>query len=85
MPKQLCQAKETIEGHKQDLFYFMLFARLTPILPNWSINLFSSLVDVPFIHFFFGTLFGLMPANLMLCTIGASLGEMSKVGLDTKV
>jgi uncharacterized membrane protein YdjX (TVP38/TMEM64 family) len=32
--------------------------RVTPILPNWFINLASPLIDVPIVPFFFGTLAG---------------------------
>lgn len=40
------------------LFFYMVFLRVTPLLPNWFINIASPIVDVPASVFFFGTFFG---------------------------
>jgi hypothetical protein len=36
----------------------MLFLRLTPLIPNWFVNVSSPIVGMPFAYFFFGTLLG---------------------------
>ncbi|VDN33848.1 unnamed protein product, partial [Gongylonema pulchrum] len=40
------------------LFYCIIFLRITPILPNWLINVASPVFDVPVTPFFFGTFIG---------------------------
>jgi uncharacterized membrane protein YdjX (TVP38/TMEM64 family) len=63
----------------------MLFLRITPLLPNWLINLASPIVGVPFKHFFFATMIGLMPANVMHVNMGSELASMKAIGFDFKV
>jgi len=41
-----------------NLFWYMLFLRITPLIPNWFVNISSPIVGIPFPYFFFGTLFG---------------------------
>ena len=41
-----------------NLFWYMLFLRITPLIPNWFVNISSPIVGIPFRYFFFGTLFG---------------------------
>jgi uncharacterized membrane protein YdjX (TVP38/TMEM64 family) len=43
----------------------MLFLRLTPLLPNWFINLSSPVVGIPVSTFACATFFGQMPMNLV--------------------
>lgn len=63
----------------------MLFLRITPLLPNWLINLTSPIVGVPFKHFFFATFFGLLPANIFHVNMGQSISTMKRIGFDYKV
>ena len=58
----------------------MLFLRLTPLIPNWFVNLASPIVGMPYIYFivasFFGKLLvisGLMPNNFILIQTGLTL------------
>ena len=60
----------------------MLFLRITPILPNWFINISSPIVGISFLNFFFATLFGLMPANIIHVRTGIFLNDMDKIGLN---
>ena len=41
------------------MFYHFLFLRVTPILPNWLINVSSPIVGVPFLYFSVGTFLGM--------------------------
>lgn len=54
-----------IEKHRANLFNYLLFLRISPLLPNWFINLASPLLSVPFNLFFFGTLIGIMPGTFI--------------------
>ncbi|KAF4323932.1 hypothetical protein BBO99_00002351 [Phytophthora kernoviae] len=67
--------KEKIAQNQQNLFYYLLFLRITPLLPNWFVNIACPLVDVPFKYFFLATLIGLMPANFLHITTGATLNS----------
>lgn len=43
----------------------MLFLRISPIVPNWFVNVASPIVGMPIHIFAFGTFFGLMPLNII--------------------
>jgi uncharacterized membrane protein YdjX (TVP38/TMEM64 family) len=77
--------KHSIEQNKDNLFFYMLFLRITPLLPNWLINLASPVVGVPYKYFFFATFFGLMPANILHVNMGAQIATMQRIGFDYKV
>jgi uncharacterized membrane protein YdjX (TVP38/TMEM64 family) len=69
----------------------MLFLRLTPLIPNWFVNLGSPLVGMPYVYFlaasFFGnvlTILGLMPNNFILMQTGLTLSEIDKIGMSTQ-
>jgi uncharacterized membrane protein YdjX (TVP38/TMEM64 family) len=53
----------------------LLFLRITPLLPNWFVNIACPLVDVPFKYFFLATLIGLVPANCLHISTGATLNN----------
>ena len=84
-PKRVLQFKHSVERNKDNLFFYMLFLRITPLLPNWLINLSSPIVGVPFKHFFFASLIGIMPANIMHVNMGSELASMKAIGFDFKV
>ena len=77
--------KEKIEENKEHLFFYLLFLRLTPFLPNWFINLSSPIIEIPFKYFFFATLLGLMPGNLFHVFMGSEIENLTKIGFDFKV
>lgn len=47
-----------VNSHKDSLFWYMLFLRLTPLIPNWFVNLGSPLVGMPYLYFAVGSLIG---------------------------
>ena len=55
-------AKEDAKGN---LLYYMLFLRLTPLMPNWFINLMSPYAGIPLQTFALATAIGLIPANTL--------------------
>jgi uncharacterized membrane protein YdjX (TVP38/TMEM64 family) len=53
-----------------DLFFYVFALRVTPLLPNWFINLASPHVGVPLTTFWLGTLCGVgkqAPVSLIAC------------------
>ena len=63
--------RTSIHEHKENVFNYLLFLRMTPFMPNWFINLASPVMGIPFSTFYFATLLGLMPANYLHVTTGA--------------
>jgi hypothetical protein len=43
-------------AYRDSLLYFMIFLRITPLVPNSFVNMASPVVGIPFHIFFFGTL-----------------------------
>ena len=68
--------KGQLDKHKDDLIYYLLFLRITPLLPNWFINISSPLLDVPISKFFFATFIGLMPMNVIHVKTGLMLNDL---------
>ena len=74
-----------LQIQQKNLFWYLLFLRLTPILPNILINLASPIVGIPLIYFFSATLIGLMPANFLHVHTGLALSEITDDGLNSRL
>lgn len=94
-PELVRQMNKRIQKHKENLLWYMLFLRITPLVPNWFINVSSPIVGIPFFHFFLATLFGiyfirsnnkigLMPANIIQVKTGLMLKEVESIGFNWK-
>lgn len=66
-----------IEKHRANLFNYFLFLRISPLLPNWFINLASPLLSVPFNLFFLGTLIGIMPGTFICVKAGVTVHKLN--------
>ena len=84
-PSKIMYFKKSIENNKDNLFFYLLFLRITPLVPNWLLNLSTPVVGVPFTHFFFATLFGLIPANIMQVSMGSELSNLERIGFDMRI
>jgi uncharacterized membrane protein YdjX (TVP38/TMEM64 family) len=62
-----------VSKHKGNLFWYMLFLRLTPLIPNWFVNLGSPLVGIPYLYFCICSWIGLIPNNFILLQVGMTL------------
>jgi len=51
--------QKKVASKRNDLLYYVIFLRVTPIVPNWFINLASPLIDIPLFPFAFGTFIGI--------------------------
>ena len=67
----------TVRKHKHHLFNYMLFLRITPLLPNWFINLASPVIGVPFAPFTIGTFFGVAPPSFVAIQAGQTLQNLT--------
>jgi uncharacterized membrane protein YdjX (TVP38/TMEM64 family) len=58
----------------------MLFLRITPLVPNWFLNISSGNLGVPLSVFVWGTFLGLVPNNLMFITMGMEFRNIESLG-----
>ncbi|XP_043268184.1 transmembrane protein 41B [Venturia canescens] len=63
--------------HKDHLLNYMLFLRMTPLLPNWFINLASPVIGVPLMPFIVGTFFGVAPPSFVAIQAGQTLNKLT--------
>ncbi|XP_017879653.1 transmembrane protein 41 homolog [Ceratina calcarata] len=74
------KAKEwtlAVRKHKDHLLNYMLFLRMTPLLPNWFINLASPIIGVPLFPFAVGTFFGVAPPSFVAIQAGQTLQNLT--------
>lgn len=76
-PKKINEWSKHVEKHRDSLFNYMLFLRMTPILPNWFINLAAPVIGVPLYTFTLGTFFGVAPPSVIAIQAGKTLQKMS--------
>jgi len=79
-PEMLRMFRERVEANRDGLFFYMLFLRISPLLPNWFISVSSPLIGVPLPIFAFATFFGIMPGNYLHITTGLTLSSMAGEG-----
>ncbi|CAJ0570301.1 unnamed protein product, partial [Mesorhabditis spiculigera] len=76
-PERVNSWQTEIEKHKQNLFNYIIFLRVTPLLPNWFINIASPVLNVPVSPFFWGTFLGVAPPSFLFIQAGATLETMT--------
>lgn len=81
-PSLVFKICKKVKEQNRNLFFFMLFLRTTPLVPNWFVNLSAPIAGLPAKYFFFGTFFGLMPLNFIHISTGLAINEVSSVGLS---
>jgi len=47
-----------VEKNRSDLFYYMIFLRIVPVVPQWLVNIASPLINVPLYTFMPAIFFG---------------------------
>ncbi|CAG9858371.1 unnamed protein product [Phyllotreta striolata] len=67
-----------VERHRSNMFNYMVFLRVTPLLPNWFINLTAPVIGVPLYPFAFGTFVGVAPPSFIAIQGGQTLNEMTE-------
>lgn len=81
-PGPLMKAYNTIAEHKNHIFFYLLFLRVTPIVPNWLINLSSPILGISLKNFMAATFLGLIPGNCIHINAGTMISSMQEVGLN---
>ncbi|XP_014486455.1 PREDICTED: transmembrane protein 41 homolog isoform X1 [Dinoponera quadriceps] len=66
-----------VSKHRDNLLNYMLFLRMTPLLPNWFINLASPVIGVPITPFIVGTFFGVAPPSFVAIQAGQTLHKLT--------
>ncbi|VDM41542.1 unnamed protein product [Toxocara canis] len=81
IPERIEKWQNEVASVDNYLFFYMVFLRVTPLLPNWFINIASPIVDVPVPVFFFGTFFGVAPPSFIFIQAGTTLQMMTSTGV----
>ncbi|ODN03597.1 Transmembrane protein [Orchesella cincta] len=76
-PERIQQWTEKVEEQRDNLLNFIIFLRITPILPNWFINIASPIIGVPLSIFWLGTFIGVAPPSLLVIQAGSTLNAMT--------
>lgn len=76
----LASMRAKVTENEGNIFYYFLFLRVTPILPNWFINISSGNVGISYPVFFFGSLLGLIPNAIILTRAGIELAAFGESG-----
>lgn len=66
-----------IEQYRSNLFLCVFVLRATPIFPNWTINLCSPIINLPFKPFVLGTFWGIAPLSVGHVWMGRVLNDLS--------
>ena len=66
-----------MQGIRRDALSYLLFARLTPVVPFWLVNLVAGASRVPLKTFAFATLVGIIPMTLAISFAGAALDDVA--------
>ncbi|CAD6195787.1 unnamed protein product [Caenorhabditis auriculariae] len=76
-PERVAKWQEDVSKHRDDFLNYMIFLRVTPIVPNWLINIASPVLDVPLSPFFWGTFLGVAPPSFLYIQAGSTLEQMT--------
>ncbi|XP_012268235.2 transmembrane protein 41B [Athalia rosae] len=76
-PEKANEWAVTVTKHQDNLLSYMLFLRMTPLLPNWFINLASPVIGVPMMPFTIGTFFGVAPPSFVAIQAGQTLHKLT--------
>ncbi|KAJ1358539.1 hypothetical protein KIN20_016982 [Parelaphostrongylus tenuis] len=75
-PDRIKQWQGDVARHRGDMLNYIIFLRVTPLLPNWFINIASPVLNVPFFPFFLGTFLGVAPPSFFYIQAGSTLEQM---------
>ena len=78
-PSRISAFQGEMRRHSSHLLNYMLFVRVTPVLPHWFVNLACPIVGVPFHIFLIATAVGHQPMNFITIQAGAALSTVTSV------
>jgi len=70
-PQRVAFLEQKARENADNVFYFILSLRMSPLLPNWFINAASPVAGISLRQFSVATFFGLMPINFLHVQAGA--------------
>lgn len=76
-PEKANEWSLVVQKHRDNLLNYILFLRMTPLLPNWFINLASPVIGVPVVPFTVGTFFGVAPPSFVAIQAGQTLHKLT--------
>ncbi|KAJ7563109.1 hypothetical protein O6H91_03G096800 [Diphasiastrum complanatum] len=68
-----------VHRHRHNLLNYILFLRITPLLPNWFINVSAPLVSIPYRDYLVGTFLGVIPASVVAVKAGSILSQINSM------
>eukprot|EP00033_Pygsuia_biforma_P004239 GCRY01004649.1.p1 GENE.GCRY01004649.1~~GCRY01004649.1.p1 ORF type:complete len:284 (+),score=30.13 GCRY01004649.1:186-1037(+) len=77
-PERVQNIRNRLQSHSRHLFFYVLFLRVSPIVPNWAVNIITPICGLPLKDFFWGTFFGSIPANLLAISAGTTLHDLAR-------
>lgn len=77
LAQRLAQWRESVSRHRDNMLNYIIFLRITPLVPNFFINIASPLVDVPLGTFFLGTFIGVAPPSILFVKMGQTLQQLT--------
>jgi uncharacterized membrane protein YdjX (TVP38/TMEM64 family) len=85
-PQKLKHFGEMVEKNRSNLWNYFIFIRISPLLPNWFVNLASPIFSIPFHVFFIGTFLGVIPQSFIAVKAGLTIQDIQSVSdvLDIK-
>jgi len=76
-PQRVQEWSETVQRHKNNLLNYIIFLRVTPLIPNWFINITAPVLDVPLLQFWLGTFIGVGPPSVVAIQAGTTLHDLA--------
>ncbi|KAJ3370808.1 hypothetical protein GGF31_003834 [Allomyces arbusculus] len=77
-PLRVAAWRREVDRHAHDLLPYMVFLRVTPLFPNWLVNVTAPHLGVPLRVFCAGTFLGVMPPGFVYVHAGASLQDLTE-------
>ena len=69
--------RQKLNEHRRHQFIYLMFLRISPLLPNWFINLASPIVGVPLRPYILSTFLGIIPQSLLVVRVGSLLADFA--------
>ncbi|KAI8985391.1 hypothetical protein BDB01DRAFT_721354 [Pilobolus umbonatus] len=75
--ERIANWNEQLVQHREHMLNYMIVLRISPLPPNWTVNLGSPHLGVPMGAYFWGTFLGVAPPSFIHVQAGAALDRLS--------
>lgn len=76
-PQRLDWFRRQVESRRSNILFYIVFLRVTPVLPNTFINVAAPIVGIDLVPFFVGTFVGCLPNNFLAVSLGSKLRDLN--------